>query len=394
MKPLFFTFVLLALLGDARIFVFILNRVVFGAHRDERSPYTWLIKVLPPVLLALTALFWPLNLWIDRLLSTRIMETITPDRIESIVWSVLLAKLGAGWLIIAASVGVFWIVERIRVLSIRDVPLEGIRTSESSTKKRRLVRPLRNEIYDLEVTRHELFIDDLPEAFDGYRIAFMTDTHVAPFLRREYFRGVVAQVQRFDPHLVLLGGDFVTFRRHIAYIKPLLLDGLTAHDGVYAILGNHDYWAGASDVIAALESGGVTLLTNRSIALRRGEEMVNVLGIDEIYRGTPDIPKAFERVGPSMVTIGVSHHPDIIDELDGRRIDLLVCGHTHGGQIRLPFFGAIFVPSMHEGLYASGFHRVRNVLMYVSRGIGGIPPVRILCKPELATFTLRKGKRR
>jgi predicted MPP superfamily phosphohydrolase len=72
-------------------------------------------------------------------------------------------------------------------------------------------------------------------------------------------------------------------------------------------------------------------------------------------------------------------------------VDLLVCGHTHGGQIRFPFFGAAVVPSKHEGRYASGFHRSGKVLMYVSRGIGAIPPLRILCKPEVATFTLRRG---
>jgi hypothetical protein len=73
----------------------------------------------------------------------------------------------------------------------------------------------------------------------------------------------------------------------------------------------------------------------------------------------------------------------------GRRADLLVCGHTHGGQIRLPFFDAIVVPSKHEGRYAAGFFRQDQVLMYVSRGLGAIPPVRILCRPEVAVFTLR-----
>jgi uncharacterized protein len=393
MKPVFFVFVLLALLGDARIFLFVLNRVVFGSHRQEKSPYSWMIRVLPPVLLALTALFWPLNIWIDRLLSMRVVERIAPARVESIDWSFVLAQAGVVWLIAAASVGIFWIVDRIRVLSIREQPLAGIRSDAPIGVQRRLIRPLRNEIYDLEVTRHEIFIDDLPPAFDGYRIAFLTDTHVAPFVRREHFRAAVAQTHRFDPDLILLGGDFVTFHRHIPLLRPLLLDGLAARDGVCAILGNHDYWAGADKVIAALESAGVTMLTNRSMAIRRGDATIRILGIDEIYRGTPDVERAFAEVGPSDVTIGVSHHPDVIDSLDGRRLDLLVCGHTHGGQIRFPFFGAVLVPSVHEGLYASGFHRVRNVLLYVSRGIGGIPPVRVLCKPELATFTLRRGQR-
>ncbi|HJT15858.1 MAG TPA: metallophosphoesterase, partial [Thermoanaerobaculia bacterium] len=226
------------------------------------------------------------------------------------------------------------------------------------------------------------------EALDGYRIAFLTDTHVAAMMRRGFYREVVKQVQQFDPHLVLLGGDFVTWNRHIPLMAEWLLTDLKARDGVFAVLGNHDYWAGAAEVQQVMSERGVRFLTNDSVKLP-----LQVVGIDEMYRGTPDVAKAFADIDPSQPVIGVSHHPDIIDLLGDRRIDLLVCGHTHGGQIRFPFFGAIVVPSRHEDEYAAGFHRVRNVLMYVSRGIGSIPPLRILCRPEVATFTLRRGRR-
>ncbi|HWS70569.1 MAG TPA: metallophosphoesterase, partial [Thermoanaerobaculia bacterium] len=243
-------------------------------------------------------------------------------------------------------------------------------------------------------TRHELFLDDLPEEFDGYRIAFLTDTHVASFMRGRFYDAIAEQVRAFDPDLVLLGGDFVSFTRHIPLMGKELAPSCIGRDGTFAILGNHDYWAGAKEVQSTLESIGVQFLTNRHVAVRRGNARINLLGIDEIYRGEPDVDAAFEHVDPARVTIGVSHHPDVIDLLDGRRLDLLVCGHTHGGQIRFPFFGAIVVPSKHEQRYAAGFRRERNVLMYVSRGIGSIPPLRILCRPEVATFTLRRGARR
>jgi len=97
-------FILLALLGDARIFLFILNRFVFGAHRQEKSPWTWLIFTVPPVLVVMTALWLPLNRWIELLMSTRFVERMTPARIEELTWSVALAKIGAAWLIIAALV--------------------------------------------------------------------------------------------------------------------------------------------------------------------------------------------------------------------------------------------------------------------------------------------------
>jgi hypothetical protein len=198
---------------------------------------------------------------------------------------------------------------------------------------------------------------------------------------------------RFEPDLILFGGDFVHWERHIPLMADVLMSGLEARDGIYAVLGNHDYWANPDGVVAALTARGARFVTNRSIAIRRGNDAIALAGIDEIYRGRPDIESAFERVDPSLPCIGLTHHPDLIDELEERRIDLLLCGHTHGGQIRFPFFGSVVVPSKHEARYASGFHRVGRVLMYVSRGLGAIPPLRILCKPEIATFVLRPAPR-
>jgi predicted MPP superfamily phosphohydrolase len=401
-RVVFAILVVLALLGDARIFLFILNRLVFGSHRDEHSPWKPLIFIVPPLLLGLTLLFRPVDDWIERVLETRLVERFTPDRFESIGWSLILAKIGGAWLIIAAGVGCVWILERIRANAFGEVMLAGTHTLPPEViRLRRAHVPFawlrrlgaHNDVYDIEVTKHELFIDHLPEAFDGYRIAFLTDTHVAPIIRPAFYTEAVAQVTRFDPDLVLLGGDFVSFNRHIALMADLLLTDLSARNGVYAVLGNHDYWSKADEVRAAMEARGVEFLTNRNVTIQRGNDRIQLLGVDEIYRGTPDVGAAFENIDPALPTVAVSHHPDVIDLLGGRVVDLLVCGHTHGGQIRFPFFGAIVVPSAHEDEFASGFHRVGNVLMYVSRGLGSIPPLRILCRPEVATFVLRRGHR-
>src|SRR5688500_20381992 len=118
---------------------------------------------------------------------------------------------------------------------------------------------------------------------------------------------------------------------------------------------------------------GVRFVFNLTIVLRRGAAELPLVGIDEMYRGKPDLEAAFAGLDPSKPALGLSHHPDLIDSLRARRLDLLVCGHTHGGQIRFPFFGSVVVPSKHEGRYASGFHREGGVLMYVSRGLGAIP---------------------
>jgi predicted MPP superfamily phosphohydrolase len=384
-RTIFFILVLFALLGDARIFFFIMNRVIFGSHRHEKSPWMPLLYIAPPVLLFLTGLFWPLHQWI-----TRIIDRPTPA----------LARLGAFWLVAAAGTGIYWVIDKIR-LNATPERVSGVSTDPPEIIRLRkahmpiaILRRLgaHNDIYDIEVTHHAVFVDDLPDAFDGYRIAFLTDTHVAGIIRKTFYREIVAQVTRFDPDLVLLGGDFVTWHRHIPLMAELLLPGLAARDGVLAVLGNHDYWSGADDVKAAMTAHGVEFIINRSKIIRRGGAELPVVGIDEIYRGEPDPEAAFAGIGRGP-RVALTHHPDSIDILQDRRVDLLLCGHTHGGQIRFPFFGAVVVPSMHETRYAEGFHRAGGVLMYVSRGIGAIPPVRILCRPEVATFTLRKGSR-
>jgi len=399
LRPLFFVLLVLALIGDARVFLFVMNRVVFGSHREEKSRFHFLLYAVPPLLLALTLLFWPMHGWIRELADVRLVERIAPEPAERALQSPLLAKAGAAWLFLAAGIGVYWILDRFRILLRGEEAVAGTRTLPSEVVRIRKahipfasLRKLgaHNDVYDLEITRHEVAVPNLSRSFDGYRIAFLTDTHVASFHRRAFFREVVTQTMRFEPDLILLGGDFVTFERHIPLMAELLLTGLEARDGVYAVLGNHDYWAGADEVIAAMTARGVRFVVNRSVEIRRGEDVIALAGIDELYRGVPDIDAAFRRVEPDVPCIGLTHHPDMIEHLSGHRVDLLLCGHTHGGQIRFPFFGSVVVPSRHEARYASGFHRAGRVLMYVSRGIGAIPPLRILCKPEIATFVLRR----
>ena len=400
LRALFLTLLLLALFGDARVFLFVMNRLVFGDHRQEKSPYNWMLYAVPPLLLILTLLFWPLNRWIRILAEQDLVERVTPERVESFISSPALAQIGAAWLLIAACIGLYWLIDRTRALLVHDNALQGVRTSPPELFRLRkahipfaFLRNLgaHNEVYDVEVTRHEIDVPSLPPAFDGYRIAFLTDPHVASFMRRGLYREAVAQTMRFRPDLVLLGGDFVTWERHIPLMAEVLLTDLEAPDGVWAVLGNHDYWANADGVVAAMTARGVRFILNRSVEITRGGETLQLVGIDELYRGTPDIDAAFRRIDPARPCIGVSHHPDIVDLLRDRRLDLLVCGHTHGGQIRLPFFGSVVVPSKHEARYAAGFRRVGDVLLYVSRGIGAIPPLRILCRPEVATFVLRRA---
>lgn len=383
MTAVFLIALLLGLVGNVRVGVFILNRAVFGG-RDEDDLMKWMLIVIPPVLLGMTLLYW--FAW----------RELRQDHLTIAGW------FGWGWLLLTAAVGMYWIVDRAfhnwnpeRVQGTRELGSEVIRMRKAHIPFAAL-RNLgaHNELYDLEVTRHELAIGDLPEAFIGYRIAFLTDTHVASFMRRAFYREIVNQVRASGADLVLLGGDFVSFRRHIPLMAEVLLRDLEARDGVWAVLGNHDYWADADGVVGAMTAKGVRFIINRSARIERDGAVLDLVGIDEVYRGRPDPEAAFATTDPARPCIALSHHPDIVGRLHGRRIDLLLCGHTHGGQIRFPLFGAVIVPSKHEGRYAAGFHLEGSIRMYVSRGLGSVPPVRILCKPEVAIFELTRGDRR
>lgn len=369
----------LVLMGYARASAFVINHAIFG-HRDDLPLMKWTAVVLPFLLAGLSILFIPL-----------FRQASKPDLSPA-------ALAGAIWFFGAAVVGLIWIGERFFELA-RFRPADGVQRSRSEIVRLRKAHipyaglqrlGLHNEVYDLEINRYDVHIATLPEAFEGYRIGFLTDLHVASFMRRGLYRAAIDSVRADDVDLVLLGGDFVSFERHIPLMAATLAENLEARDGVWAVLGNHDYWAGAEGIVAALTAKGIRFIVNRSVEIRRGDESIRLVGIDEIYRGQPDLDAAWRDVPDDSTVIAISHHPDIIDLLEDRCIDLLVCGHTHGGQIRFPFFGALIVPSAHEWKYAAGFFREKSVLMYVSRGLGAIPPVRILCRPEVAIFTLRR----
>lgn len=367
----------LALAGNIRIGLFVLNRSVFG-QKTEKNIMKWMLILIPPTLLLLSGLYYALYV------------SFREDHFT------LRGYAGAVWLALTATTGAYWLVDRA-YQNAHPKTVPGVRTRDSEVIRLRKAHvPFQwlrnlgahNDLYDLEVTKHDVLVPDLPKEFEGYKIAFITDTHVASFMRRGFYREIVEQVNKNECDLVLFGGDFVTWQRHIPLMAELLMTDLRARDGIYAVLGNHDYWADADGVIAALTARGTRFLVNKSIKIRRGTAAIHLVGIDEVYRGKPDYVAAFGDVDKNRVCIAVSHHPDVVEKIRDRRVDLLVCGHTHGGQIRAPFFGAIVIPSKHEGMYDEGFFRAGGVLMYVSRGIGSIPPIRILCKPELAIFTL------
>ena len=245
----------------------------------------------------------------------------------------------------------------------------------------------------VKVTEHEVPVRGLPWAFDGLTIVQLSDLHVGIWIKPEGVRKIVERVNALSPDLVLLSGDYVN--RFAANCEPAgrALAGLKARCGVYAVLGNHDYWVDADRMTRALRKSGIDVLFDEKRRISVGSQEIWLVGLDDVWEGNPDYEKAFAGISRDDICLALAHNPDAALHLEDRPVCLLLAGHTHGGQVNLPWIGPLYVPSDLGPEYASGMHDLDGVRMYVSRGIGFITPVRFRCPPEIPVFTLRRVER-
>jgi uncharacterized protein len=225
------------------------------------------------------------------------------------------------------------------------------------------------------------------------RLAFLTDLHFGTFLRAGSVAAWVDAALAAEPDVILLGGDLVDGLSR-ADPDPLLreLARLRAHLGVYATWGNHDYgrFGDVAPFGAALERVGVRVLRNRGTPVR---DDLYLAGLDDGSRGEPDLAAALAGRPPGAACVLVAHDPAILSEVPPE-VDLTLCGHTHGGQIRLPGIGAVVKASRFAQRFTRGWTHQR-ALGYVSRGLGvGIVPLRLNCPAELTLLELLPGPTR
>lgn len=239
----------------------------------------------------------------------------------------------------------------------------------------------------LTVTHQEVRLAAvLPRAL---KIAFASDFHAGPTTDPKLFSSLGEALRLHAPDLLLLGGDFVSARaRYIDALAPMLA-ACAAPLGKYAVLGNHDLWADDTHIVRALTAAGVEVLVNRNAHLPAPFEAVSICGIDDPWSGLPDVARAFDSAG--AVRIFMTHSPDGLLSLRGRKFDVGFAGHTHGGQIARRDGSAFILP---DGplckAYAYGrFDIEANGTFFVSRGIGcSTLPLRINAQPELLLCTV------
>lgn len=243
------------------------------------------------------------------------------------------------------------------------------------------------------VSRRNIALADWPSNVT-LSVALLSDLHVgSPYFGRAKLKRVVARVNENRPDLVLLAGDYVIDDVMGGRFVPpeeiaAILGQLQAPLGVYAVLGNHDWWLDSARVRRSLERGGVSVLDDEAVRLECDGVDLWLVGLADFWEGRPDVEAAVGLVPPSGRIVAFTHNPDLFPQVP-QRVSLTLAGHTHGGQVKFPFWGTPIVPSRHGSRYAAGLVEERGRKLFVTSGLGtSIIPVRFRVPPEISLLTL------
>jgi len=264
------------------------------------------------------------------------------------------------------------------------VPLVGLSAASAYAT---LIEP-----YNYLISETDVYINDLPERFENYRITQLTDLHHSRILGIDEVRRVVQLAQQTKPDMFVLTGDYSTSYRR--YIEPCTeaLGILSAPEGVWAVLGNHDHYTDAELTTRALKRQHISVLDNQNTSLRRGSDTIQLSGVDDWTWNAADWKKAFAGLSNAVPTVLLSHQPNVLEFEQTRNVSLILSGHTHGGQIKLPWLGTPAKFATKDLRFAQGLFRHNDVQLYVSTGTGVIGlPIRFGVRPEIAVLRLKRA---
>jgi len=247
----------------------------------------------------------------------------------------------------------------------------------------------------LKVETVRLKLARLPRSFSGFRVAQISDIHMGGWMNLARFQHVADLITAQKPDVLLITGDFLCGHHFTnaarQWIKDLasVLSPLAASIPSFAVLGNHDYWTSPEAVREMLCMAGVTDLTNTVFTLTHAGENLHLCGVDDIRHGDVRLEDAITQLGDDGAAILLVHEPDFADTSAATgRFDLQVSGHTHGGQVVIPFYGPPILPLLGRK-YPSGLYKVGNMFQYTNRGVGvDRPAIRFNCPAEITIFIL------
>jgi uncharacterized protein len=240
----------------------------------------------------------------------------------------------------------------------------------------------------LEVTHTEIVLPKLDRAFDGYRIVQITDLHAGDGMSRANLEKVVELVNEQKPDLVVITGDHISRKpkQHIDLLDTLAK--LKPRDLTLSVLGNHDVFDDAAPIRAAIQQVGITLLENTVYTIHRDLATLHIAGVGDVFAQQDKLDRVLAQLPVTGAAIMLAHEPDFADEAAATgRFGLQLSGHSHGGQIRIPFYGGYLPELAHN--YPLGRYQVKDMIQYTSRGIGMIKLyARFNCRPEISVFKL------
>jgi predicted MPP superfamily phosphohydrolase len=247
----------------------------------------------------------------------------------------------------------------------------------------------------VEITHQRIAISKLPREFHGFRIVQLSDIHHSPFLNEAEILAAVRQANELRADLIALTGDYVSHSRDFIAGCARALGQLRAPQGVFAVLGNHDHWTDGPAMASAFAKQGIRVLDNENLRIERGSSNVRLVGVDDLTVGRDDLPKALMDTQVDETRILLSHNPRIIREAARAGIDLVLSGHTHGGQINWRLLTGREDRKVRRWLQRPsrrlmrGHAQLGGTQLYVNRGLGTVVvPLRYGCPPEITLLEL------
>jgi predicted MPP superfamily phosphohydrolase len=242
----------------------------------------------------------------------------------------------------------------------------------------------------LTLSEAQIELERLPAPYDGLRILMISDIHAGPFVSPAVLERTIDRLVALEPDLILLPGDLLTSGIEEWFANRNTFTKLRAPLGTFAVMGNHDHYSGEAErIIEVIEDSGIRVLNNDSHTLRRDGAALSLAGVDDVLLGQPDLDAAL--AGTEDPVILVSHNPDLLFEAARRGVALMLSGHTHGGQVRLPRLPVLVRQSRYR--LDEGRFTVGRTQAIVSRGLGAVGvPLRFGCPPEAMLLTLRTAR--
>jgi predicted MPP superfamily phosphohydrolase len=252
------------------------------------------------------------------------------------------------------------------------------------------------------IVRQDVFLARWPGHLDGFTIALLSDFHYDPYFSVHPLHAAIGMVNGLRPDLIVLTGDFVSLpffskndEKAARAADPCaqLLRQMRAPHGLWAVMGNHDYFSDPDYITSVLRADGIQVLQNESAAIEANGGRFWLAGVGDVLGEAADLNAALRNVAAGEATVLLAHEPDYADHVAKFPIDLQLSGHSHGGQVRFPFVRPLYLPEMARK-YIQGLYQIGPLTLYTNAGLGTVLlPLRFLCPPEITLLTVRHSPR-